>query len=188
MSYSCIDAIATLLTTGVRKKLVRRRDFDGDDPATQASLLDSCLDRYAGALNTIHELVANPKALQAIPEPIKTALKEILLAHAGGPFMSCESYGHCFVGSKESTTRWVIDLRKEDNPILFAQVKIGARWHRLDDEECKDLLADLQTNEVRVRPDDYGAQWSCRLPEWLPNDVHKELVDAGAYEHDWTPQ
>lgn len=185
MSYSCNDAIDDILQSAVGLRLLRGDDVKGDDPQSQAGDLENILNRHSEALNAISEMLSTPTIRAAIPEPFKTRLSEILRAHAGGPFMSSDNYAHCFVGSKESTTRWVYDLRKTENQILYAEVQIRSKWHRLSHAECLDLLEDIHTNEVRVAPDDFNASWSCRLPDWLPNDVHKELIADGAYDHDW---
>jgi hypothetical protein len=185
MTFSCTDAIDDILQNAADLRLLRGKDVKDDDPQSQAGDVQAIFSRHSRALDAIHELLMTPTIRAAITEPLKTTLDEILRAHAGGPFMSCESYGHCFVGSSESITRWVYDLRKDNNAIVYAEVKIGTKWHRLSSAECQDLIEDIHENDVRVSPGDFDAKWSCRLPEWLPNDVHQELVASGIYESGW---
>jgi hypothetical protein len=88
-----------------------------------------------------------------------------------GGLIASDHYGHCFIGSNESTTRWVADVSLlalgAENPILAAQVLGQGRWSDMDAVAVKDLLSDIRDNEVLEDPDGFGAYRQDTLPEWV---------------------
>ncbi|CAN0019652.1 unnamed protein product, partial [Phaeothamnion confervicola] len=58
-----------------------------------------------------------------------------------------DGWGHCFVGSIETNTRWVFS--REDRRLLIAQVDLGAgRWEDLGVSEAGDLLESIIDNDI----------------------------------------
>ena len=161
MAYSCTDFTDDVLEAMVNMGLIRKDDFAPNAPATQATAVLNGLRRVQLLIETVKGLEGKLDGMQG------DRLRRELAGLAGPKYLVSDSYGHCFVGSKESITRWAMDL--ERGILVHAQVSVGHRWERLHTEELDDLLGDLRVNEVRSDPSSFGAAWQNELPSWAPS-------------------
>lgn len=81
-------------------------------------------------------------------------------------YLSCEGWGHCFVGSTESRTRWVID--RNESILVHAQVISGGKWTDMSEGEAGDLAESLSDNDVLLEPENYTS--SDALPDWVAKE------------------
>lgn len=117
-----------------------------------------------------------------------------------------EGWGHCFVGSNESTTRWVVD--RHTGSLIHAQVREGLGWNDLSLSEAKDLAESLRDNDIMESTDavfsDTMSKWVLDMPtrsipvgEPIPRiiavlvrqawiDDHACEIDGGRSDHDVT--
>ena len=80
------------------------------------------------------------------------------------PYLVCEGWMHCFVGSQETLVRWAYDL---DRSRLVADMRCGWKWIALSAKELADLKEDLDTNEALESPDEWpGVLPSNVWPAW----------------------
>lgn len=85
-------------------------------------------------------------------------------------YLVCNSWGHIFIGSSESETRWVYRLGSDQEGVIFAQIRgEGVRWTKLDRAAMADLTESINDNGV---PENYAADWADEvelaldLPNW----------------------
>lgn len=171
MTYSCSDFTDDVLMALQDMGLLREADYCGDAPQSQGNAVKSALARMGALLEFA-------KGLQGtLPTDSDQALRSSLANLAGPQYLCSDHYGHCFVGSHESMTRWV--LRLSDEELLTVQVQRAGVWKDLDDApEVMDLLQDIRDNDVRRFPEDFDAVWSDALPSWC--DRHVDAVDDSA--------
>lgn len=87
---------------------------------------------------------------------------------SGPAFLVAEHYAHCFVGSQEVITRWVLDRRTRE--MLCGEAMHRGQWRDvLDRVQLDDVLEDVETNEVEVSPADFGVDATEVLPAWATN-------------------
>lgn len=82
-------------------------------------------------------------------------------------YIVSEGWGHCFVGSKESTVRFVYDRRL--NRLIECQVHVGgARFEACSAAETEDVFDSVaRTNAVFEAPDDwFDVYQTNELPTW----------------------
>jgi hypothetical protein len=113
------------------------------------------------------------------PEEIAALAAELqTMAERTRPqYLVAENWGHCFVGSNESTTRWVIDLensREAELSLVKAQVLSGGRWEDLSESEENDLLEGLEANYVLTAALEYDLAMYWALPEWAEGATARE--------------
>lgn len=86
-------------------------------------------------------------------------------------------WGHCFVGSKESITRWAYG--RADEAMLSAQVdEGGGRWRDLSASEIVDVLQGLKDNDILDMGD------AALVAEWGFEVMTREEYDAEASPND----
>lgn len=177
-SYNASDLIADLRNHLIESQVAREADLPDSENTIKAGaeITISALKRYTSLLSALplamKALLNAPGAKDAIgamtPEE-RQALQHVCAAphlRAGGPFLKSEHYTHCFVGSKESTTRWVASLDSDPIHLLAAQVEVFGKWVDLHPSEMDDLAEDINQNQVRLDPEDLNAEWTSVWPEW----------------------
>lgn len=92
--------------------------------------------------------------------------KSIETSSSNERYLSHEGWGHCFVGSTESTTRWVIDLHGSN--LVHAQVSSGRKWTEMSESEAIDLAESLSDNNVICEFANYTLNHS--LPDWAASE------------------
>lgn len=60
-------------------------------------------------------------------------------------YLVAENWGHCFVGSKESTVRWVLEIGVG---VIAGQVLNGGRWHDMHRSEIADMQEEIDDNNI----------------------------------------
>lgn len=104
-------------------------------------------------------------------------------------YLVSEGWPHCFVGSQESLTQWVLDLGTRK--LVCGFLRYGARWESLDGFELLDLQEDIENNVLReIDHGPFDAEYirlieTNSLPDWALDDVkipanERHLDPAGA--------
>jgi len=174
MTASCSDFASDVQQAMYDAKLLREDDVPDDNVERQTGLV----------LDVLKRLVEIKDLAAALAELVQAApAGEATLAAAAAVVKSIETivprwlvsdeYGHCFVGSKETRTRWAVDL--ETGKMVYAQSFGETKWSDLHRDEVEDLREDvMDVNEVRLSPEDFGAVLRDVPPTW----AHDEPVEA----------
>lgn len=98
-------------------------------------------------------------------------------------YLYADGWGHCFVGSQESTVRWLYSYA--DNEVIYAEIKDAMGWRELSLSERQDLTESIVgTNEVPSQLDEFdGVVVSHAFPDWVPQPYLQEswpwLIENG---------
>lgn len=170
MAYSSSDFVSDIDHFLTAKGLIHNEE--GEDCA-QAIAEQAII--AVTALLEIKELAAKlatatlsgrpPEEIAALASKLQT-----MTACTRPQYLVATGWGHCFVGSQESTTRWVIDLEAPEISIVKAQVLSGARWEDLSEDEQADLRESLVANEVRLAAVEFGLEYEWELPDWAEEE------------------
>ena len=60
-------------------------------------------------------------------------------------YLLAENWGHCFVGSKESTVRWLLEIGVG---VIAGQVLNGNRWEDMHRAEIADMQEEIDDNMI----------------------------------------
>lgn len=60
-------------------------------------------------------------------------------------YLLAENWGHCFVGSKESTVRWLLEIGVG---VIAGQVRNGNRWEDMHRAEIADMQEEIDDNMI----------------------------------------
>lgn len=167
MTYSASDFSDDVQAFMVEHGLVRESDLPADAAKRQFTIVLGALRNLVAAKDAAKSLC---EKLSNIPldDEAATALTGLQSAIANirpPAYMVCGGYGHCFVGSINVNTRWVMCLGTGE--LLYAEYLGATGWTELSRLEADDLLEDLDSNSVRSDPDEFGAAFSHGLPSWV---------------------
>jgi hypothetical protein len=83
-------------------------------------------------------------------------------------YLKVESWGHCFVGSKESTVRWVCSIDELGDPTVIAGQCLNGmgKWEEMSRSEMADVQESIVDNDLVSDFLDYGLEWTEKLPDW----------------------
>lgn len=86
-------------------------------------------------------------------------------------YLVAEEWGHCFVGSKESTVRWVLEIGVG---VIAGQVLNRGKWEDMHRSEIADMQEEIDDNSiVDVWQADFGDSITMviELPDWAKPDA-----------------
>lgn len=101
-------------------------------------------------------------------------------------YLVAEHWGHCFVGSKESTVRWVLEIGVG---VIAGQVRRGSRWDDMHRSEIVDIQEEIDDNSVveHWQTEHEGSiVMTTELPEWAtrnsvpPVDDYRSVLPVQA--------
>lgn len=166
MTASCSDFTSDVQQAMYDANLLREDDVPSDNVDRQTGLALDVLKRLVDIKDLAATLAALVQSGAAYDEAVAAAKAVITSIKTLVPrWLVCEEYGHCFVGSKETRTRWAVDL--ETGKMVYAQSFGDTRWSDLHRDEIADLREDvMDVNEVRLNPEDFGAVLRDLPPTW----------------------
>ena len=109
-------------------------------------------------------------------------------------YLVAASWGHCFVGSKESIVRWVLEIGAG---VVAGQVLNAGRWHDMHKSEIDDVQEEIDDNSI---VENYGTEHDGqivlveKLPFWAQQptsdfvsvDDALRLIATGSRVHTFT--
>lgn len=108
---------------------------------------------------------------------LKSAASSLLPVRGASLYLSAAAWGHCFVGNRESTVRWL--YAPSQNVVPYAEIRDGIKWDALSADEVADIHESLVDNDVSIQHHDFDeVEYSDDIPSWVPKTVAMKHVDA----------
>lgn len=90
-------------------------------------------------------------------------------------YLVAEHWGHCFVGSKESTVRWVLEI---GIGVICGQVLHGSRWEDMHRSEIADMQEEIDDNSIVenwTSEHEGSIEMVSELPAWASGNDPAEI-------------
>lgn len=78
-----------------------------------------------------------------------------------GNLLVINEWGHCFVGSHETTVRWVFDITAKR--VIAGDARHSGRWEMLSSSEMEDITESILDNNMAEEFADYNIE-KCEAP------------------------
>ncbi|KWU19049.1 hypothetical protein [Burkholderia cenocepacia] len=103
-------------------------------------------------------------AMHAVPSIPDIAAVQAEDVDPAKRYLVCDGWAHCFVGSKESVLRFVIDLSTRQ--FVRCDALVRSKWEACDPSEKKDVMESLHDNDVFETVEDWAMTLTDAVPEW----------------------